>query len=626
MSKFKTVPKIFFSALLLLMVIDLHAENTSINPFVIEKFDQHTVIHRNGKFTESTKYATRIGTEAGVDTESNHEFEYRPDRETLKIIDAYTLTPDGRKFRVQRDWIRVSADVTKDGRNFDSTKKITIVFPKVSVGAKLYSHTVKKVFNPPNKNRFSDYSSLSSNYVFEEFVFTLQTPKSLKLKLNVDTDSFEGGIIRETKDRLVYQFKASQPSARQRTSGQTDSSDYAPRLLFTTYSDYVDIGREYEKSSARKTRVTSSVRKLAGEVTAGIEKKSEKIRALHDWVKKNIRYVSSTVGDGGFVPRDVDYILSQRFGDCKDHVVVLRSLLRAVGIESSPALINQGTSYKLRDGPAVSKPLNHVILYIPSEDLYLDPTARLAPFGILNDQLLDKPVVLTALNRLHKTPNMSADSNRVESMSDMSLREDGSIEGKNTSTLFGTLDIDARYDFASKENDPESKTVGDLLYRFNEVGTGSVSFTPPQDTEKNFRWDSSFNLAQVANLTKRDAFSLPIGIAPAFIGLKTIYLPQPKGDLPYVCYSYSAIEELRLHLPSSIRVEQIPSDLFFEINNIKYQATYQLKDSILYAKREFRVSRPTMTCNADDFNNWLDALSNIRADFRSKIIFTPLNP
>ena len=48
---------------------------------------------------------------------------------------------------------------------------------------------------------------------------------------------------------------------------------------------------------------------------------------------------------------------------------------------------------------AVLGPLNHVT-YVTSLDLYLDSTQRLAPFGVLPWSDLDKPTVLTRLDRL----------------------------------------------------------------------------------------------------------------------------------------------------------------------------------------------------------------------------------
>lgn len=623
MKKFRSIlplaTLIFFTFYLPLVCAKADATVRSVE----EKLASKIVVDKKGNFSEEMQYTTRITSQWGVDNDSNHEYTYRPYRESLKIIDAHTVTPDGKKIPVKREWIKFTSDVSKDGRNFDPKNKVTIVFPEVSVGSRLYSRTLTKEFAKSNKKRFSKLFLLSPDYVFEDISVEFRAPKSLKLKVN--SNDFSGGLIKESGNFVYYHFHANQLTARKRDEGEIDLFDYAPRLLFTHYSDYTDVGRQYENGAAPKTRVTPIVKLLAANISDKEESRIGKIRALHDWVSKNIRYVSTTLSDGGFVPRDVEYILRHRFGDCKDYVVVLGSLLKAIGIESSPALINQGASYTLLSGPAVSKPLNHLILYIPSEDLFLDPTNQYAAFGVLNDQLLDKPVVLTSLKRLSRTPRMLSDDNRVESVSEMVLFEDGRVEGTNNSIFSGTTEIDMRYDFAVKQNESIDKIVGDLLYRFNEVGTGAIKYTAPTDTATRFRWSSSFTLFQVTDTQKRDAFILPVGISPGFIGVKSTYLPSKRHDMPYVCYSNSAIEEIRLQLPNSIEIEQIPNDVLFEKKNVFYQSTYQMTGNSLYVKREYRASRSSMVCNSADFENWLEVLDVIRADFRSKVIFAPKN-
>ena len=49
-------------------------------------------------------------------------------------------------------------------------------------------------------------------------------------------------------------------------------------------------------------------------------------------------------------------------------LVLLEALLRAVGIESSPALVNAGSAMKL-PALAIWSPINHVILHVTALDL-----------------------------------------------------------------------------------------------------------------------------------------------------------------------------------------------------------------------------------------------------------------
>ena len=136
-------------------------------------------------------------------------------------------------------------------------------------------------------------------------------------------------------------------------------------MLLTTFTDYLEIGKAYEAYAAPKTRVTPQVKALADEITKGLKSERDQVRALYEWVSRNIRYVAIYLGDGGFEPHDVEVILKNRYGDCKDHVVLLQSLLMAKNIKSSSALINLGAGEELSP-VAVTFPLNHVILYLPS--------------------------------------------------------------------------------------------------------------------------------------------------------------------------------------------------------------------------------------------------------------------
>jgi transglutaminase-like putative cysteine protease len=65
-------------------------------------------------------------------------------------------------------------------------------------------------------------------------------------------------------------------------------------------------------------------------------------QALHalQFVQEQIRYVSISIGPGAFQPASPATVLGRRFGDCKDKSLLLATLLRELGIEARPALVN----------------------------------------------------------------------------------------------------------------------------------------------------------------------------------------------------------------------------------------------------------------------------------------------
>ena len=113
------------------------------------------------------------------------------------------------------------------------------------------------------------------------------------------------------------------------------------------------------------------------------------------------------------------------------------------GIPSSPALINLGAAYKLAK-VGVIQPLNHVITYVPSLDLYLDSTDQFSPFGLLIFEDMDKPTVLTALGKIGRTPRMLASENVGQVDLKMKIDRDGVVHGTSSVNYQGVPEIESR--------------------------------------------------------------------------------------------------------------------------------------------------------------------------------------
>ena len=77
----------------------------------------------------------------------------------------------------------------------------------------------------------------------------------------------------------------------------------------------------------------------AGRLTQGLKTDLEKLRALHRFVVKEIRYLALSHGRSAYFPHSTDGTLSRRYGDCKDKTALLIEMLDTIGIESHPVLV-----------------------------------------------------------------------------------------------------------------------------------------------------------------------------------------------------------------------------------------------------------------------------------------------
>ena len=330
--------------------------------------------------------------------------------------------------------------------------------------------------------------------------------------LYVEKRGVEGGLESRTVEGDYYRFTYERPTIVPPDEVAVSEDDYADLLRVSTLPDVLAVGSLYHENAAPKAVVTDKIRALAQKLTTGLTGEREKARALYDWVSANIRYVGVYLGNGGYVPHSADEVLAHEYGDCKDHTVLLESLLAAADIDSVPALINTDASYTL---PKVgSFGFNHVITYLPSLDLYVDSTARFAPFGILPFADADKPVALTSLGRLGRTPRMRADGNVTRTKAAMVIHSDGTITGTSMATMSGTYEISSRSWRFSDRASPENQVVKGLLSRFGETGSGSISYVDPEDIEKPYWLEGRFQLDPVTNIPGPGAMRIPVGLAP----------------------------------------------------------------------------------------------------------------
>ena len=124
--------------------------------------------------------------------------------------------------------------------------------------------------------------------------------------------------------------------------------------------------------------------------TAGCRTDAERIAASLAWVQQNIRYVAYEAGTAAFTPDRPAEVVRKRYGDCKGMALLLKTLLKAQGFDARLADIGAGDHIDwTADEIPTPAAYNHVIcvLFHQADTLFLDATARYAPFGFIPNSL-----------------------------------------------------------------------------------------------------------------------------------------------------------------------------------------------------------------------------------------------
>lgn len=107
-----------------------------------------------------------------------------------------------------------------------------------------------------------------------------------------------------------------------------------------------------------------------------IEGQEQQILAVLRFVQDQVRYFGMEIGASGAKPADPSTVFSRRFGDCKDKSLLFVAILRAMGIEAWPELVNSTLGIGIENWQPSANAFDHCIakVYCNGQAYWLDPT------------------------------------------------------------------------------------------------------------------------------------------------------------------------------------------------------------------------------------------------------------
>lgn len=584
--------------------------------------DHTTVfVSADGTAVHYRDYAKRIETQNGIEIDAEVHLPFIETMGEVEVLEAWTETPDGRRIDVLPEQIRTVSENDGSESTLGDGKEKVIIFPEVAKGVVLHYRAKITEHQQPFAGHFFMTRAISPHYREEDFRLRVEYDPRLALKF--DARDFEETVSPTPSANAgwkVREFSHRQTMVVPFEPNRVWLTDFAPMVTVTSFADYAALGRAYQERAIVKAAVTESIAAQAKEITAGLATERDKVMALHGWVSHNIRYVDSNIGVGGWTPHPAAEVLQKRWGDCKDHVVLFEALLRAVNIESSPALINASESYTFPK-LAASVPFNHVITYIPSLHLFLDSTARYSAKGVLPHAVSGKPTLITATGEVLTTPASSAERDKTITRTVLQVQPDGHIRGESVAQMFGQHEYLSRLEQAGDRDREQDTVVDELLARFQETGEGEIESPDPTDFDAKWVVKAHFTLDPVANVPGPSAMTVPVGVAPGRI--RDLMTEKPKLDrrFPSTCTSTSSVEETEIRFPKTVTVQRVPPDVDYAAATIKYSARYARTGNTVTVHRMFSMTHDKPTCDVSDDRVWQAFLPVLQRDLRGQVFF-----
>jgi hypothetical protein len=573
------------------------ADSDRNSPAYTASVDMHVVVRPDLTAAVVRTVRYKILRESAIRSLGQQSLSYVESLNPLESVEAYTEKPDGRKIMVEQSHILTRDAATGLNAVYQRDAKVkTLIFPDIEVGDTLVHTSRVNWIDKRFPGHFNLRTVLSRSVPYDFYNVTVEAPSSLGLRAHVKGDGLAHEMTEAGEGRR-HRFSYRPNGWRLEEPGAVSVWDRDPQFALTTFKDVSELGASYWSSMQGKDVVTPEIQALADEITNGIRDKREQAAAIDRWVKKNIRYVLVYLGSGGITPNPALGVLKNKFGDCKDHVVLMGALLSAKAIASEQALVNTGNIYRLPELPVPF--FNHVMLYLPEFDVYTDPTASYASFGILPESSYNKPVlhISSAGGRPARTPPMKPEDHVTTARTTASVAADGVIKGTTRQTATGIFATSSRGRAAQIQTQGREKFAETTLRGLGRPGTGVFEPATPSDLSEPYSLQGEFSLNEKLQVPLSGARDIPIGM-PVHGRPGMALLGQRVADrqTDFTCYAGKQVEEIELTFAERLPLPKVFREAPIDNKYFSYQSSFTLKGRTLTIRREFKSKVAGQVC------------------------------
>jgi hypothetical protein len=558
------------------------------------------------------------------------------DRAAYKI-----LRPDGRRFGKLHFAFTADSKITSlhawcipaQGKDYEVKEKDTTERGYIDVeGGELYTDLRAKIVEIPaaepgnivgfeieHDDRpyiLQDEWFLQQTVPVAEARYTLQLPPGWEYKavwLNhpdmQPTPSGSNQWIWEAKDLPAVKWEPDMPPWKG-VAGLMIVSLIPPGGTKRGFLTWSDMGNWYNDLTQGRREASPDIKQEVAALTASVSTPLDKMRALADFLQRDIRYVAISLGIGGVQPHPATEVFKHRFGDCKDKATLLSSMLKEIGVDSYYLIINTERGEVTPVTPPHIGGFNHAILAIRLPEgvsdsslvatvqhpklgrlLFFDPTDELTPFGQLHGALQANYGMLVTPEggELMALPQLATSASGITRAAKLTLDERGTLKGEVHEVRVGDSAWYQREILRRVEKDadrikPIERLMANSLGAFQVTG---ATVTNLKQTSLPFEYKWSF----VAPAYGKTAGNLLL-VRPRVIGTKYRDLLERKEPRQYPIENPSPqcdTDTIEITLPAGYEVDDLPPPVNADYSFASYHSKTEAQGNVLRYTRTFEV-------------------------------------
>jgi len=327
--------------------------------------------------------AFRFLSVAGVEDSSTLTWSIDPDYQRL-TLHQLVIHRDGETIDLLEDAVfRLNSAYQDDAaRSYDNTVEARIILEDARVGDVLeYSYSVTGR-NPTVTGRYSSSFDLNWTVPVERVARRIVWQGDRPLKWRAYNNAGDPAVVkRDGFTEYVWTREKTKP-----THWEDNMPPYAYAQEWVMVSDW-ESWEEVSKWGADlyplDAPLPPGLQELAGELSQ-LESQEARVVAAIRHLQDEYRYVSIVFGPHSYQPFDPAIIDRRRYGDCKDKSLLLCLLLRELGVEADPVLVDINDRETIVDRPPTPLAFDHVVtrFELDGETYWVDPTITLQGGGL----------------------------------------------------------------------------------------------------------------------------------------------------------------------------------------------------------------------------------------------------
>lgn len=528
----------------------------------------------------------------------------------VKDIKAFITTPEGKKLKYKS--IQDLHPYSGDPLYSDSRTKV-ITMPNVIPGSIIDWQATIITKKPIIKDAFWDSFNFSFDAPIKSLQYKLIVPKNMPVQIKNHNINIKPQM-KEEVGKIIYYWQKDFIDKFELEEQMPPSDEFIEYVTVSNIKRWEGIANWYWGLISKNLKISSMMKDKVKEIINDKDRSEDKIEAIIKYIRDNFRYVSMSFGYHRYEPHLSDGVFNNKYGDCKDQVLVCMAMLKEVGVAVYPALFCDEDSGNPKDKLPMPTHFDHVILRIELEDkaCYTDVLAKgyrfnEIPLGLQGGYVFvvnDKGGFFEQLPILDEIENLTSKETKV------TIREDGSALVETTSFWPKGLSIRLREDWKNMTE----KQRRELLESLDETYTvgGKMLERNWENLDSDYGQIKSFIKYERPRWAEVSGDFMSFG-AGGYKRDKDFL--KEKRNYPIMFWSNSLSEVTEIYfIPENFEIVNCPKNIILQNEFTEFSRNYKIEGQKITETETFRYKRARLPVSdynkVKEFYNQLAQLTN----------------